>query len=94
MTARATWDPVTFDEFIQSRAEKFNGRLADAEKILRSGGWWTAAELAWHLHCSKPTAYAYIRALKKAGKKIQTRDGDSTSSGPPARLYAMKKRAV
>lgn len=61
------------------------------KKLLLAGGA-TAAQVAESLGVSKPTAYKYIRALRKAhGAVITARRERVSARGPRSKVYCMAK---
>lgn len=59
------------------------------KEIIRRGGA-TAAQVADALGVSKPTAYKYIKALRKAlGDAIAARRERVSARGPKSRVYYM-----
>lgn len=62
---------------------------ARVRKLLRGDGV-TAAQVAAALGVSKPTAYKYIKALKKViGAAVMTRRERISAHGPKSKVYYM-----
>jgi predicted ArsR family transcriptional regulator len=59
--------------------------------LLKAGGG-TAAQIAEHLECSGPTAYARIRALEEAGYKMTVEKVRAGSKGPPAKHFSLPSK--
>ena len=65
---------------------------ARVKKMIQNGGA-TAAQVADALGVSKPTAYKYIKALRKAlGDAIDVRRERVSERGPKSKVYAMADR--
>lgn len=60
------------------------------EAVLRRNGGAAAAQIAEALDISKPTAYKYIKALRKAyGAAIVVRRERISARGPKSKIYTM-----